>query len=73
MKKTLITILLSIICSASNAQIKLHSNGHVSLGTTSGSWLNSVQVSPNGGCVHFNSSPTTDWHWVTVATPNAVK
>lgn len=73
MKHHIFTIILTFMCIASSAQIKLHSNGQVSLGTTSGSWLNSMQVSPNGGCVHFNSSPTTDWHWVTVATPNAVK
>lgn len=73
MRRHIFTIILTFVCVASSAQIKLHSNGQVSLGTTSGSWLNSMQVSPSGGCVHFNSSPTTDWHWVTLATPNAVK
>lgn len=51
----------------------MHGNGTVSLGTLSGSWDSGVQVSPNGGCVYFNSSSTNDWHWVNMATPKVMK
>lgn len=53
------------------AQMKVQSDGHISLGTLSGAWTVGTQVYPSG-CVHFNMQNTDDWHWVTVASPNVV-
>lgn len=73
MKKTLLTFVVTfLLITTSSAQFKIHQDGQVSLGTISGSWNNGMQVFPNG-CVYFNSSATHDWHWVTLATPNAMK
>lgn len=70
---TITSILLTISClSEAKAQFKVQSNGVVSLGTLSNNWYYGMQVVPNG-CVHFNSSSTNDWHWVTMATPNLSK
>lgn len=54
------------------AQMKVQSDGRISLGTLSGAWTVGTQVYPSG-CVHFNTQSADDWHWVTVASPNSVK
>lgn len=73
MKKTTLTLVIAFLLSTTSfAQFKVHQDGQVSLGTISGSWNNGMQVFPDG-CVYFNSSATHNWHWVTLATPNAVK
>lgn len=73
MKKALLTLTISIILfTCANAQIKLHQSGQVSLGTTLDSRDSGVQVMPNGGCVYFNNSDTSQtWPWVTIAAPSA--
>lgn len=72
MKKSLITIAIVLLAIAAQAQIKVHGDGHVSLGSLSGAWNMGTQVYPSG-CVHFNTQDTENWHWVTVASPNSMK
>lgn len=68
MKRTLFTLSIVLLAVAAQAQIKMHSDSHVSLGTLSGSWDIGTQLYPSGR-VFFNTCDTTRWHWVTVATP----
>lgn len=73
MRRTLKSILtLSLLSMAlfANAQIKVHPDSHVSIGTLSDSWDVGVHIYPPGWTV-FNTQSTNDWHWVTVATPGA--
>ena len=72
MKKVLFTFAIVLLSVAAQAQMKVQTDGHISLGTLSGSWNVGTQVYPSG-CVHFNTQDQEDWHWVTVASPNAVK
>ena len=68
MKRTLFTLSIVLLAVAAQAQIKMHSDSHVSLGTLSGSWDVGTQLYPSGR-VFFNTCDTTCWHWVTVAKP----
>lgn len=70
MKKALFIFVIALVAMTTQAQIKMHNNGQVSLGTLSGAWNIGIQVYPLD-CVHFNTQNTDDWHWVTVASPNA--
>lgn len=73
MKKPLLFTMIIVLASLSaQAQMKVQNDGHISLGTLSGSWNVGTQVYPSG-TVHFNHQSTEDWKWVTVASPNAVK
>jgi len=73
MKKPLLFMMVIVLASLSaQAQMKVQSDGHISLGTLSGAWNVGTQVYPSG-TVHFNHQSTEDWKWVTVASPNAVK
>lgn len=73
MKKSLLFTMVIVLASLSaQAQMKVQSDGHISLGTLSDAWNVGTQAYPSG-CVHFNTQNTDDWHWVTVASPNAVK
>lgn len=72
MKKSLITLAIVLLAVAGRAQIKMHSDSHVSIGTLSGAWDKATQLYPSGR-VHFNTQDTIDWHWVTVATPGAIR
>ena len=73
MKKSLLFMMVIVLASLSaQAQMKVQSDGHISLGTLSGAWNVGTQVYPSG-TVHFNHQSTEDWKWVTVASPNAVK
>lgn len=73
MKKSLLFTMIIVFTSLSGqAQMKVQSDGHISLGTLSGVWTVGTQVYPSG-CVHFNTQNTDNWHWVTVASPNAIK
>ena len=68
MKKTLLTLVIVLLAVAAQAQIKMHSDSHVSIGTLSNSWDMGTQLYPSGR-VFFNTCDTTRWHWVTMATP----
>lgn len=68
MKKTLITLAIVLLAVVAQAQIKMHGDSHVSIGTLSSSWDTGTQIYPSGR-VFFNTSDTTHWHWVTMATP----
>lgn len=72
MKKALFTLSILLLAAVAHAQIKLHSDGHVSIGTLSGSWNYGTQLYPSGK-VQFNTQDSTDWHWVTAATPAVEK
>lgn len=63
---------MALLAVAMQAQIKVHGDGHISLGTLSGAWNVGTQVYPSGS-VHFNHPSTENWKWVTTASPNAVK
>ena len=68
MKRTLLSLFIVLLAVAAQAQIKMHSDSHVSIGTLSSSWDIGTQLYPSGR-VFFNTCDTTRWHWVTVATP----
>jgi hypothetical protein len=72
MKKALFTLVIMLLAVAAQAQFKIHSDGHVSIGTLSGAWDKGTQLYPSGR-VHFNTQDSIDWDWVTVATPRALK
>ena len=72
MKKTLLTLAMVLFALAAQAQFKIHSDSHVSIGTLSGSWDKGTQLYPSGR-VFFNTQDSIDWHWVTVATPGCAK
>ena len=72
MKKSLLFMRVIVLASLSaQAQMKVQSDGQISLGTLSGAWNMGTQVYPSG-TVHFNTQNTDNWHWVTVASPNVV-
>ena len=54
-----------------NAQIKVHSDGHLSIGTLSDNWEIGTHIYRTGWAV-INSSLTTQWHIVTMAKPGVV-
>lgn len=62
-------VLLAIM---TQAQIKVHNDGHVSIGTLQDGWDKCTQLYPSGRA-HFNTQDTIPWHWVIVATPGALK
>lgn len=70
--RTLISIFLMLCVFASDqesqAQIKVHDNGHISLQSYTADWQQGVQIFPSG-VTHFNTNKTTPWHWVTIASP----
>lgn len=71
--KTKIIIIAFLIClftihQESQAQIKVHQDGQISLQTLSNSYSNGVQIHPSGR-VFFNTTDTEAWHWVTMANP----
>ncbi|MBR4468692.1 MAG: hypothetical protein IKS53_04580 [Bacteroidales bacterium] len=71
MKKALLTIAIVLLAVAAQAQIKVHNDGHVSIGTLQDGWDKCTQLYPSGR-VHFNTQDTIPWHWVTVATPGVL-
>ena len=75
--KTKIIIIAFLIClftihQESQAQIKVHENGQITFQHINGNWNHGVQIFP-AGCTHFNSTKTSEWHWVTVASPKNAK
>lgn len=56
MKKFVLTIALLLLGFAAQAQMKIHDDGHVSLGTLSGAWNVGAQFFPRS--YHFNSLNT---------------
>jgi hypothetical protein len=71
-RSLLLTMLASLFTIAAYAQLKVQTDGHISLGTLSGEWNVGTQVYPSG-CVHFNHPGTEDWQWITMASPNSMK
>ena len=68
--KKLITLAIVLLAVAAQAQMKVHNDGHVSIGTLSAAWNVGMQCYPE--CTHFNSLNTDDWNWVTIASTNAL-
>ena len=67
MKKLILTIVFVMLFGMDSfAQIKVHQNGWVSIGTLSGAWDQGFQFEP-GGCAYFNHTSTTGWPWVTMS------
>ncbi len=69
MKKFVLAIALLLLGLAAQAQMKIHDDGHVSLGTLSGAWNVGAQFFPRS--YHFNSLNTDPWNWVTIASPSS--
>lgn len=69
-KKTFLALAVVLLAMTAQAQMKIQSDGHISLGTLSGAWNAGTQIYPSGA-VHFNHPGTENWQWVTVASPNA--
>ena len=61
MKKTLFTLTAVLLAVAAQAQIKVHSDGQVSIGSLSTTY--GVQVHPSTFTT-FQSQSTSDWSWV---------
>ena len=67
MKKTLFTLAIVLFALAAQAQIKLHDNGHVSLGSLTQSY--GVQIQPNG-YTYFRTQSDAEWGWATLSYAN---
>ena len=67
MKKTLLTMVIVLIALAAQAQLKVHDNGQVSLGTLTSSY--GVQVYPLD-YTSFRSSHTDNGSWVEISLSN---
>ncbi|MBR3493236.1 MAG: hypothetical protein IKH44_13175 [Bacteroidales bacterium] len=67
MKKALLTLAVVMLAVAAQAQIKVHDNGHVSLGCLNQAY--GVQVQPNG-YVYFRTQGNTDYGWATLSMAN---
>ena len=62
--KFYLTITLFLTAFITNAQIKVHSDGQISLGSLTTTY--GVQIQPNG-CTSFKRSTNPDWSWITIA------
>jgi hypothetical protein len=76
MRTKIITIAAIILCiftinNKSQAQIKVHQNGQISLQTQTDNWNFGTHIYPNGFVV-FNSEREDAWHWVTMASPKHI-
>lgn len=69
--KFFVVVSLLVITLTANAQIKVHGDGHLSIGTLSDNWEVGTHIYRTGWAV-FNTSLTTPWHIVTLATPGVV-
>jgi hypothetical protein len=67
MKKSLLTLAVVLLALAAQAQIKLHDNGHVSLGSLTQSY--GVQIQPNG-YTYFRTQSDAEWGWATLSYAN---
>lgn len=70
MKKTLLTIAIVLLAVVAQAQIKVHNNGLVSLGSLTQSY--GVQVHPLD-YTSFRSQHTDNWSWVELSLSNVPK
>ena len=59
--KFFVVISLLVISLTANAQIKVHGDGHLSIGTLSTNWEIGTHIYSSGWAV-FNTSLTTPWH-----------
>ncbi len=67
MKKSLFTLAIVLLAVAAQAQIKVHDDGHVSLGCLTHSY--GVQVHPNG-YTSFRTQSNAEWSWATLSYAN---
>lgn len=67
MKKTLFTLAIVLLALAAQAQIKVHDNGHVSVGSLTQAY--GVQVQPSG-YTYFHTQDSTSWGWATLSYAN---
>jgi hypothetical protein len=67
MKKVLLTLAIVLLAVAVQAQIKLHQNGQVSLGTLSNSFNQGIQIEPT--CCYFNTTNLNEYGWVSMSHP----
>ena len=71
MKKLFLTLVIVLLAVSAQAQLKLHQNGQVSLGSLSSSLESGVQFLPT--CSYFNSSVSQSWSWVSLSQPKHAK
>ena len=64
MRKALFTFAIVLLAVAAQAQIKVHDNGHVSLGCLTQDY--GVQVQPNG-FTYFRMQSDEEWGWATLS------
>lgn len=67
MKKALFTLAIVLVTLAAQAQIKVHDNGHVSLGCLTQAF--GVQVQPSG-YTYFRTQVNDSWSWATLSYAN---
>ena len=67
MKKALFTFAMVLVTLAAQAQIKVHDNGHVSLGCLTQAF--GVQVQPSG-YTYFHTQSDAEWGWATLSYAN---
>lgn len=75
--KIRIIIMVFFICSFTidqnlQAQFIMHEDGQITLQHNTANWYHGIQIFPTG-VVHFNTTQTHPWHFVTVASPKHVK
>ena len=71
MKKRFLTLVIVLFAMSAQAQLKIHQNGLVSLGTLSPSLKSGVQILPS--CSYFNSSVSQAWSWVSLSQPKHIE
>lgn len=67
MKRSFFTLAIVLLAVAAQAQIKVHDNGHVSLGCLTHAF--GVQVQPSG-YTYFRTQDNTSWSWATLSHAN---
>lgn len=65
LNKSIFVLLLMTMALLSNAQIKVHSNNHISIGSLTKHY--GIQVHPNGSYTCIESSADSDWGWVSMS------
>ncbi len=75
--KTKLAIVVFVICMFTTnqnlqSQIIMHEDGLITLQHNTGQWYYGIQIYPTG-TTHFNTTETTPWSWLTVASPKNVK
>lgn len=68
--KKLLTLAIVLLAVAAQAQIKVHDNGHISIGSLTQAF--GIQVQPSG-YTYFRTQSSEEWSWATLSYANHMK